>query len=67
MPVATSSRIAAVHRQEHMSDAARWRTARQAERRPAAGAATQTLTRTVRYTRYLLTSLAAAAFGLYAN
>jgi hypothetical protein len=51
-----------------MADAARWRTARQAEGRPAAGgAATQTLTRTARYTRYLLSNLAVVVFGLYAN
>jgi hypothetical protein len=68
LSVATSSRIAAVNRQERMSDAARWRTARQAERRAAASTgAVRSLTRTARYTRYLVTSLAAVAFGLNAN
>jgi hypothetical protein len=66
-------RIAEMRRQEMLAEVERWRLARQIEGRPAAADTPlpslplPSLPLPLRYARYLLTSLAAVAFGLFTN
>jgi hypothetical protein len=68
VPGFKEQRIAEMRRQEMLAEVERWRLARQIEGRPAAAAvALPSLPLPLRYARYLLTSLAAVAFGLFTN